>query len=479
MIVSPSGLHRGPKRNNLRPAPLDPDNWSEFVAELSDAEALELFYDWRTWARPNQTIPPGEDWTVWMILAGRGWGKTRCGAEFVRYHAENGLAGRIALIAEDAGDARDVMVEGESGILAISHPKCKPIFVPSKRRLEWPNGAIATIYSDNDPETLRGPQHDLAWVDELAKFRNAEDMWSNLMFGLRLGQKPRVCVTTTPKPIPIVRRLISEERTFVTTGTTHENFNNLAPTFRDEIVSQYEGTRIGRQELYAEVIDPEDYGIVQRPWFKLWDANKPLPDFMYVLQSYDCAYTDKTINDPTACSVWGIFRPNDDAKLCAMLIDCWEDFLAYPDLRPKIIDEYKSIYGDPGKKVDLVLVEDKASGISILQDLQRAGVPCRAYNPGRADKTQRLHLVANIIAHGRVYIPESLVHRGQPRDWAEPLVSQVCSFPDSERDDLTDTLSQALRLLKDMGFLDIDPVAPDTEYVDEEYRTPRSNPYAQ
>ena len=167
---------------------------------------MELFYDWKTWARANQLIPPGDLWTVWLILAGRGWGKTRCGAEFVRYHVEKGLAGRVALIAEDAGDARDVMIEGESGILAISHPACKPTFVPSKRRIEWPNGAIATIYSDNDPETLRGPQHDLAWVDELAKFRNAEDMWSNLMFGLRLGQKPRVCVTTTPKPIPIVDR---------------------------------------------------------------------------------------------------------------------------------------------------------------------------------------------------------------------------------------------------------------------------------
>ena len=458
--------------------PLDPHNWHEFVSELSDREALELFYDWNTWARGNQLVPEGDEWTVWLILAGRGWGKTRCGAEFVRYHVENGLASRIALIAEDAGDARDVMVEGESGILAISHPMMKPTFVPSKRRLEWPNGAIATIYSDNDPETLRGPQHDLFWCDELAKFRNAEEMWSNLMFGLRLGQRPRGVVTTTPKPIPIVRRLIGDERVFVTTGTTHENFNNLAPTFRDEIISQYEGTRIGRQELYAEIIDPEDYGIIKRDWFKLWDAHKPLPEFLYVLQSYDCAYTERTINDPTACSVWGIFRPSDDSPLCAMLIDCWEDFLAYPDLRAKIIDEYKSIYGDPGKKVDMVLVEDKASGISIIQDLQRAGIPCRAYNPGRADKVQRLHLVANIIAHGRVYVPESLVHRGQPRDWAEPLVSQVCSFPESERDDLTDTVSQALRLLRDMSFLDIDPVPPDTEYVDDEYKKPRVNPYA-
>ena len=480
MIALPSVSSRNRKKNKAAAAAaLDPHNWNDFVSELSDLEALELYYDWPTFARPNQLIPPGDHWTYWLILAGRGWGKTRCGAEFVRDHVENKLAGRIALIAEDAGDARDVMIEGESGILAISHPRCKPIYSPSKRRVEWPNGAIATIYSDNDPETLRGPQHDLAWVDELAKFRNTESMWSNLMFGLRLGQRPRVCITTTPKPVPIVRRLMEDERTHLTKGTTHENFNNLAPTFRDEIISQYEGTRIGRQELYAEVIDPEDYGIVKRPWFKIWDADKELPEFLYVLQSYDCAYTEKTINDPTACSVWGVFRPNPDAKMSVMLIDCWEDHLAYPDLKPRIVDEYGSIYGDPGKKVDLVLVEDKASGISILQDLQRAGVPCRAYNPGRADKVQRLHLVANIIAHGLVYVPESTLHRGQPRDWAEKLVSQICSFPEAERDDLTDTTSQALRLLRDMGFLQVDPVAPDTDYVDEEYRTQRENPYAQ
>ena len=472
-----SGLSRGQRRKASKARNLvDPSNLREFIAELSNEEAIELFYDWQTWARPNQFIPPGDMWTIWLILAGRGWGKTRCGAEFVRFHVERGLASRIALIAEDAGDARDVMIEGESGILAISHPRCKPVFVPSKRRIEWPNGAIATIYSDNDPETLRGPQHDLAWVDELAKFRNAEDMWSNLMFGLRLGQKPRVCVTTTPKPIPIVRKLMDDDRVYLTTGTTHENFNNLAPTFRDEIISQYEGTRLGRQELYAEVIDPEDYGIVKRDWFRLWDVDRPLPEFIYILQSYDCAYTEKTINDPTACSVWGIFKPSDDSPMCAMLIDCWEDFLAYPDLRPRVIDEFKSIYGEPGKKVDLVLVEDKASGISILQDLQRAQVPCRSYNPGRADKVQRLHLVANIIRNGRVYIPESTVHPGEPRDWAEPLVSQICSFPEAERDDLTDTTTQALRLLRDMGFLNFDPV-PEEEY--DEDRGKRVNPYAQ
>jgi predicted phage terminase large subunit-like protein len=475
VIVSPTVSKRKPSRNK-KPTIIDPSNMDEFVTELSDAEALELYYDWETWARPNQLIPPQEWWTIWLILAGRGWGKTRCGAEFVRYHVENGLAGRIALIAEDAGDARDVMIEGESGILAISHPKMKPLFVPSKRRLEWPNGAIATIYSDNDPETLRGPQHDLAWVDELAKFRNIESMWSNLMFGLRLGQKPRVCVTTTPKPVPMIRKLADDPRVLVTTGTTHENFSNLAPTFRDEIISEYEGTRIGRQELYAELIDPEDYGIIRRDWFRLWPAEKELPEFTYILQSYDPAYTDKTINDPTACSVWGVFRPSPDKPMSVMLIDCFEEFMIYPDLKRKMIDEYESVYGEPGKRVDQILIEEKASGLSLIQDLQRANLPVRGYNPGRADKTQRLVIIANIIERGRVYVPESTLKRGQPRDWADKLISQICSFPESERDDLIDTTSQALRLMRDMGLINIDPVPVDDDLYDVE--TPRVNPYA-
>jgi len=449
----------------------------EFVTELTDAEALELYFDWDTWARPNQIVPTQEWWTIWLILAGRGWGKTRCGAEFVRYHVENGLAGRIALIAEDAGDARDVMIEGESGIMAISHPKMRPIFMPSKRRLEWPNGAIATIYSDNDPETLRGPQHDLAWVDELAKFRNIEAMWSNLMFGLRLGQKPRVCVTTTPKPVPMIRKLVDDPRVMVTTGTTHENFSNLAPTFRDEIISEYEGTRIGRQELYAELVDPEDYGIVRREWFRLWPAEKELPEFIYILQSYDPAYTDKTINDPTACSVWGVFRPSPDKPMSVMLIDCFEEFMIYPDLKRKMIDEYESVYGEPGKRVDQILIEEKASGLSLIQDLQRSGLPVRGYNPGRADKTQRLVLIANIIERGRVFVPESTLKRGQPRDWADRLISQICSFPESDRDDLIDTASQALRLIRDLGLITIDP-PPDEDDDLYDVETTRVNPYA-
>jgi predicted phage terminase large subunit-like protein len=271
------------------------------------------------------------------------------------------------------------------------------------------------------------------------------------------------------------------------TASTYENLGNLADNFKKQIL-QYEGTKLGRQEIYAELIDPEEGGIVKRDMFRLWPANKPFPKFEYILQSYDCAYTEKTVNDPTAATTWGVFKP-EDGPMAVMLIDAWQDRLQYPDLRPKVIEEFKVSYGaDPeeesrgnftgGKKVDLVLIEDKAAGISLIQDLQRAHLPVRAYNPGKADKIQRLSIVANIIAHKRVYIPESTVKKGYVRDWAEGFVSQICSFPESTHDDFVDSCTQALRYLRDAGWLDIDPKMDDDDDDYVEASRKRSNPYA-
>lgn len=199
-------------------------------------------------------MPPG-DWRYWLVLAGRGFGKSKCGAQACRYKVERGEAGRIALIGETAADARDVMVEGESGILASSPPWFRPKYEPSKRRLTWPNGAIATTYSADDPEQLRGPQHDFAWGDELAKWRYADDCFDQMSFGLRLGNDPRAIFTTTPKPIPLLKQLIADPLCHVTKGSTFENRGNLAPKFLDAILKKYAGTRLGRQELEAELLD--------------------------------------------------------------------------------------------------------------------------------------------------------------------------------------------------------------------------------
>lgn len=231
---------------------LSPASRKRILNELSDREAAALLWDWEFWARPKQ-LPPAGGWRVWLILAGRGFGKTRTGAEWVRSLAEAGRARRIALVAETAADARDVMIEGESGLLACCPPRARPRYEPSKRRVTWPNGAVATSFSADDPDQLRGPQFDAAWADEVAKWRY-EAAWDNLMLGLRLGADPRCVATTTPRPRAWLARLIADPGTVVTGGRTRENAANLAPAFLDQILARYAGTRLGRQEIDGELL---------------------------------------------------------------------------------------------------------------------------------------------------------------------------------------------------------------------------------
>src|SRR5690242_21737590 len=198
---------------------------------MAPGEANAFEYDWRYRARPQQ-LPPAGSWRVWLLMAGRGFGKTRCGAEWVRAEVKAGRR-RIALVGPTAADARNVMVEGASGILAISPDSECPLYEPSKRRLTWPNGAVTTTYSAEEPDRLRGPQHDAAWCDELAAWPYAE-AWDMLMLGLRLGDDPRCVVTTTPKPVPLIRRLLEDKGVAVTRGSTYENAHNLAPAFLEQ-----------------------------------------------------------------------------------------------------------------------------------------------------------------------------------------------------------------------------------------------------
>lgn len=232
---------------------LPADKRAEFVAGLSDVEAAVLLADWQVWARDDQLPPPGL-WRAWLILAGRGWGKTRTGAETVRAWAEAGVS-PIALVGRTAADVRDVMVEGPAGVLAISPAWFRPIYEPSKRRLTWPNGATATTFSADEPDLLRGPQHAAGWLDELAAWSSLEDALANFEMGLRLGDHPRVVVTTTPRPLPAVRRIMRDARTVVTRGKTRDNAANLAADFIASIEAKYAGTRLGRQELDGEVLE--------------------------------------------------------------------------------------------------------------------------------------------------------------------------------------------------------------------------------
>jgi predicted phage terminase large subunit-like protein len=355
------------------------------------------------------------------------------------------------------------------------------------------NGSLIKGISASEPDRFRGGQYHGAWLDELAAWDYLQEAWDMIQFSVRLGKETRIIASTTPRPKDLIVDLVGRSEdgsgeVVMTTASTYANIDNLAPSFQQQIL-QYEGTKLGRQEIYAELIDPEEGGIVKRDMFKLWDAKKPFPKFEYIIQSYDCAYTEKTINDPTACLVFGVFKPTD-GPMSVMLIDAWQERMQYPDLRKKVQEEYEVSYGADsesdtgefvkGKRVDLILVEDKASGISLIQDMQRAHLPVRAYNPGRADKVQRLSIVANIIAHGRVWIPESSVRRGYVRDWAEGFVSQICSFPEATHDDYVDACTQALRYLRDAGMLEIDPrpYDPSEDYADAYEYKERVNPYS-
>ena len=253
------------------------------VSALPSEWRERLYADWPLWARPAQ-LPPGvltdaPDWTTWLLLGGRGAGKTRAGAEWVR-----GLAlgivpfaqcpvSPVALIAETFQDGREVMVEGVSGVLAVHRPHERPDWSPTRRRLEWENGAVAQVFSAEDPDSLRGPQFAAAWSDELAKWRYPQATWDMLQFGLRLGARPRQLVTTTPRPIPLLKRLIADAGSGEADGqgpagksvdgrggtvlarmVTAENRDNLAPAFLEAMTARYAGTRLGRQELDAELI---------------------------------------------------------------------------------------------------------------------------------------------------------------------------------------------------------------------------------
>ena len=266
------------------------------LAALAPETKAELLHHWPFWARPNQ-LAPGGSWLTWVILAGRGFGKTRCGSEWVRSMVcgptplAAGRASRVALVAETAADGRDVMVEGDSGVLGV-HPKgFRPTYQPSMRRLTWPNGATATVFNATEPDQLRGPQFDLAWCDELAKWRYAQDTWDMLQFGLRLGNDPRQLITTTPRPIPILRKIMADARTVTTRGSTRDNSSNLARTFLANIEAKYAGTRLGRQELDAEMLDDVPGSLWTRDGLDKHRRNRgdKLPDMQRVVVAIDPA----------------------------------------------------------------------------------------------------------------------------------------------------------------------------------------------
>jgi phage terminase large subunit-like protein len=288
---------------------------AEALAGLSERQLTHLAYDWSFWGRPEQQLPPG-NWSIWLLLAGRGFGKTKTACEAIRQLicGDTPLAaGRyryVAIVAETAADARKVVVEGQAGILAVHPADFRPSYEPSNRRLTWPNGAVAFTYNATEPDQLRGPQHDLALCDELAKWQYAQDTWDQLQFGMRVGEHPRQIIATTPRPIKIIRNLVAEPAVVVTRGSTYANRGNLAPNYLSRLIKRYEGTRFGRQELNAEILEDIPGALwlqsrVDETRAPVLDADgkKIARDFLRIVVSVDPAMTNTEDSDETGIIV--------------------------------------------------------------------------------------------------------------------------------------------------------------------------------
>jgi len=414
---------------------LSPASRKRILNELSDREAAALLFDWEFWARPKQ-LPPDGGWRVWLILAGRGFGKTRTGAEWVRSLAEAGRARRIALVAETAADARDVMIEGESGLLACCPPWARPRYEPSKRRVTWPNGAVATSFSADDPDQLRGPQFDAAWVDEVAKWRY-EAAWDNLMLGLRLGADPRCVATTTPKPRAWLTRLIADPGTVVTRGGTRENAANLAPAFLDQILARYAGTRLGRQEIDGELLTEIPGALWTRALIEAArDDPQPPAELARIVVAVDPAVTSGTDSDETGIVVAGVDVGGGDGGRFRVLEDL--SGRLSPDLwARRVVDAFRR------HRADAVVCEVNQGGDLVAATLRTVdpALPVRAVRATRG-KRLRAEPVAALYEQGRVR------HHG-----AFPaLEDQMAGFTGAPGDASPDRLDALVWALTDLAF---------------------------
>jgi phage terminase large subunit-like protein len=412
----------------------------ELFADFDQEQLLEIRHEWRLWARDNQ-LPPDEPtgWPVWLVLAGRGFGKTRSGAEFVCAEVDAGRAIRVAVVAPTASDARDVMVEGESGIIAIAHPKRRPDYEPSKRRLTWPNGAIGTLYSAEEPNRLRGPQHDLAWADELAAWSYMREAWDNLMLGLRLGKHPRCMVTTTGKPRRLLAELVNDPANAVTRGSTYENKDNLAPSFLRTVRRKYEGTRLGRQELLGELLLDVPGALWNRDLVEKGRVPKA-PKLDRIVIAIDPAVTKNATSNETGIVAAGTARGPDGTRHLYVLRDL-SGRLDAGEWSRRAVGAYKELEADR-------IVGEVNNGGDLIEAQIRVidrNVPYRSVHATRG-KRKRAEPVAALSEQGRLHLVGSFPE----------LEDQMCAYlPIAEdEDDDAESLSEAVAADRDERMID-------------------------
>ena len=414
------------------------------LALLTDEELAFLEFDWDFWARGNQRLPgdvndrtPDGAWTTWLINAGRGFGKTRVGAETVRKWARD--FDYVNLIGATADDARDIMIEGESGILACCPRDERPLYIPSKRQLLWPNGGKSLIFTADEPERLRGKQHQKVWPDEVAAWRYRE-AWDQMMMGLRLGKKPQVVATTTPRPTALIKEILADPTTLVTRGTTYDNKMNLAPAFFSKVIKKYEGTRLGRQELNAELLEDNPGALWNRSMIdqnRIGRASVPR-DLVRIVVGVDPAVTSGEESDETGIVVGAADQQEvphyyifEDASIAMATPDAWAQ---------RVVEAYKTWNADR-------IIGEVNNGGELVEAVIRHKMPSASYEAVRASRGKiiRAEPIAALYEQGRVH------HVGT----FGKLEDQMCDYDPVHSDkspDRMDALVWALTQLSDDSY---------------------------
>ncbi|MBL4801730.1 MAG: DNA-packaging protein [Emcibacter sp.] len=426
-------------------ADLGPARRAEVFRGITEEECEALNFDWSFWARKNQ-LPPEGIWFCWLILAGRGFGKTRTAVEWIRgmvegdspLNAPKGAPERIALVADTLLDGKLTMIEGESGLLAATPKEFMPTFNSSNKKLVWPNGVQAFLCSAESPDQLRGPQHHVAWADELAKWRYIDDTWSNLLLGLRLGKTPRVLATTTPRNITLLRKLVEDGSTRVIRGSTYDNKSNLPESFFEQVVEQYEGTRIGRQEIYGEILSDVQGALWNRDLLEQIRI-RDVPDFERIIVAVDPPVTSGEKAD--TCGI--IVAACDNMGRAYILADCSVQGLSPHGWAKAALAAYEQYEADR-------LVAEVNNGGELVESLLRQINPDVSYRAVRASrsKVMRAEPVAALYEQHRVK------HRG----FFPELEDQMCSLTgaglsDGKSPDRVDAMVWAVTelLLKTQG----------------------------
>lgn len=428
-------------------AALSREEQDEILKGLDAKELQALQYDWNFWGRPEQ-LEPEElrgNKKVWLILAGRGFGKTRTGAEWVRHKIETGQWGRVACVAPTASDIRDVMVEGESGLLSVAHPDFQPEWQPSKNKLTYPNGAVVLCYPATEPDRLRGPQFHGAWCDELAAWEHLEDpfnAWTQLQMTLRLGKAPKICATTTPRPIRLIRMLVEDPLTVVTKGSTYDNAANLAPDFIHAIETQYGNTRVGRQEIYADILDDApgalwSRDIIERQRWKPDMGRRP--HLVRIVMGIDPAISNSEDSDETGIVIVGRDANDQGHVLADVSIAGSPDEWGQAAVRAYRDFSVDRIVGEVNQGGDMVE--------HVIKTIDN-NLPFKAVRATRG-KLKRAEPVSALYEQGRVW------HHGQ-----FPLLEdQMSRFtPDGEFDASPDRADALIWALTDCMLLKRDPV---------------------